>query len=482
LVQHFRSVPEYLAAFTAYAIAYLPHLTPGDIPNGLTLGSTFRPSAAALASLPVNLWRSSDWDEFKPHATFASDPATATALSLTHQQLPAEILRVVRTLDTSFLNTVPASGSPADAKPPADSDSDADGPGPDDLAQPKAEEAPAGPGTSPRLPLPDPDLLAALRSDTLLVDDLRRHLEDRGLPTVGLKGVLVGRLFEHLLAPPSPAPLVRSPSGGPASARSIVDSLTLLDQASALTNRLAATASSYPRLLSELYPDATASPGSPTPDARFLHGLVVRELDAYLNKQRSLLFALQVSARVQPGERSALAHALSSTGLETAALSLFTSQPPTRSEHPLLIVTRCLPLADLAFALLRKFFVPGSNPGSARLLEIIGTLDFVTDGEVKLADPSATFRQGSVIAVNRVSPWTGIAPTASWSVPSPKPEICDLSSPPMVGPSPGPPSPVTTRGVSWRVTSHPLSPPRPSTSSWHSSPSSHASRASPILP
>ena len=103
---------------------------------------------------------------------------------------------------------------------------------------------------------------------------------------------------------------------------------------------------------------------------------------AYLNKQVGLLYALQAAARVQPSERSALSHALSSTGLETAALSLFTGRPPARSEHPLMTVTRCLPLADLAFALLRKFFVPGSNPASAGLLKEIGERNFVHDGEI----------------------------------------------------------------------------------------------------
>ena len=52
-----------------------------------------------------------------------------------------------------------------------------------------------------------------------------------------------------------------------------------------------------------------------------------------------------------------------------------------------MIVTRCIPLADLAFALLRKFFVPGSNPASAGLLTAIGELNFVQDGEIKLAVP-----------------------------------------------------------------------------------------------
>ena len=66
---------------------------------------------------------------------------------------------------------------------------------------------------------------------------------------MGLKGELVGRLFEYLLAP-SASPLAARPSGVAPSARSIVDSVTLQHQASVLTNRLAADLSAYPRLLS----------------------------------------------------------------------------------------------------------------------------------------------------------------------------------------------------------------------------------------
>ena len=293
--------------------------------------------------------------------------------------LPKSYARAA-SLNTSFPAAGPASGSPADGKPDPDPDTDANDSDPDDHAQPKP-----GPGAPARAPLSDADLLAALRSDALRVEVLRLHLEDRGLPTVGLKGVLVGRLFEHLLAPPSPSPVVRPAGGAPTTARSIADSLALLDQASSLTNRLAAGASAYPRLLAVLYPDAAASSGTPSPDARFLHGLVVREVNAYLNKQLRLLYALQVAAQVRPGERSALAHALSATGLETAALALFSGQPPTRSEHPPMAVTRCLPLAVIGLALLRKSFVPGSNPASARLLAKLSCLSFDRGGEVELA-------------------------------------------------------------------------------------------------
>ena len=50
-------------------------------------------------------------------------------------------------------------------------------------------------------------------------------------------------------------------------------------------------------------------------------------------------------------------------------------------------VTCCLPLADIGFDLLWKFFVPGSNPASARLLTVLGRLNFARDGEVTLAVP-----------------------------------------------------------------------------------------------
>ena len=74
LVQHFRSVTEFLTAFTAYAVAHLP-LSPSDIPDGHTLGATFHLSSTALAGLPVNLWRSMEWGEYEHRrATAAVSP------------------------------------------------------------------------------------------------------------------------------------------------------------------------------------------------------------------------------------------------------------------------------------------------------------------------------------------------------------------------------------------------------------------------
>ena len=54
-VCHFRSVADFLAAFTKHVSSRLP-LTALDIPDGHSLGATFRLSPAALAGLPVNLW------------------------------------------------------------------------------------------------------------------------------------------------------------------------------------------------------------------------------------------------------------------------------------------------------------------------------------------------------------------------------------------------------------------------------------------
>ena len=57
-VRHFRSVADFLAAFTKHVSSRLP-FTALDIPNGLSLGASFRQSPAALAGLPVKLWRPS---------------------------------------------------------------------------------------------------------------------------------------------------------------------------------------------------------------------------------------------------------------------------------------------------------------------------------------------------------------------------------------------------------------------------------------
>ena len=255
-VQHFRSVDDFLVAFTAYAVA-TRRVTPSDISDGRSLGATLRLSPAALAGLPVNLWRPSDWLGCRSYALVAGDRDTAAAHSLSLLQLPTEVARAAASLDTSFLTTAPAPDSALAAKPAPDPDSDTPESDSDDRAEPK-EDAPG----AAREPLPDAALLAALKSDAPRVEELRRHLLDRGLPTVGLKGELVGRLFEHLLAPPAPSPAAR-PSGGAPSARSVVDSVTLQHHASALTTRLAGGASAFPRLLSKLYPVGDGSSDAP---------------------------------------------------------------------------------------------------------------------------------------------------------------------------------------------------------------------------
>ena len=245
-VQHFRSVDEFLVTFTACAVSHC-QITPSDVPDGRSLGATFRLSQAALAGLPVNLWRPSEWLDFRPCALVAGDRDTAAAHSLYLLQLPTEVLWAATSLDTLFLAIAPASGSPADAKPDPDPDNDASDSDSDDHAQPKADAGIPGAALGP---LPDADLLAALRSDTPRVEDLRRHLLDRGLPAVVLKGELVGRLFEHLLAPSAPPPDVR-PYGGAPSARSIADSVVLQRHASTLTNHIAGGATAFPRLLTK---------------------------------------------------------------------------------------------------------------------------------------------------------------------------------------------------------------------------------------
>ena len=80
--------------------------------------------------------------------------------------------------------------------------------------------------------------------------------------------------------------------------------------------------------------------------------MVVRELRGYLAKQVLLLWALQAAAAAAPaGASTELAHALSNSGLETAALAMLAARSPTRSEHPLLAVNSCAPVADIAFAI-----------------------------------------------------------------------------------------------------------------------------------
>ena len=86
-VQHCRSVDDFLVAFTAYAVA-TRRVTPSDISDGRSLGATLRLSPAALAGLPVNLWRPSDWLAYRSYALVAGDRDTAAAHSLSLLQLP----------------------------------------------------------------------------------------------------------------------------------------------------------------------------------------------------------------------------------------------------------------------------------------------------------------------------------------------------------------------------------------------------------
>ena len=229
-------------------------------------------------------------------------------------------------LEISFLSSGLA-GSPPYTKPAPGSDSGVPDSDTEDLAQPKAGP---GPPRAARVPLPDADLLSALRKDALLVEHLRPHLRDRSLSSVGLKGELDGRLFEYLLAP-SVCPPAPRPTGEALPARSIVDYLALQNSAPVLTNCRAAGISEYPRLISRLYPDAAGSSAPPSPDGSFLHGLLVREPDAFISKRASLLSALRSATDVPGGDppagpRSALSSALSSAGLEAAALAMPSSR------------------------------------------------------------------------------------------------------------------------------------------------------------
>ena len=106
-VQHFRSVDEFLVAFTAYAVKYC-QITPSEIPDGRSLGATFRLSPAALAGLAVNLWRPSEWLDFRPYTLVSGDRDIAAAHSLSLLQLPTKVLRAAALLDTSFLTIAPA--------------------------------------------------------------------------------------------------------------------------------------------------------------------------------------------------------------------------------------------------------------------------------------------------------------------------------------------------------------------------------------
>ena len=113
---------------------------------------------------------------------------------------------------------------------------------------------------------------------------------------------------------------------------------------------------------------------------------MVREVDAFLSKQTSLLSALQ-GAAVGLGSSSALSSALSDAGLETAAPAVLSSRSLTRSEHPLLVVLRSAPIADIAFAILRMGFVPGSNSSFGSLLHTAGRFSFASHGQVALSAP-----------------------------------------------------------------------------------------------
>ena len=217
----------------------------------------------------------------------------AAAHTLSLRQLLADVLRAAATFDTSFLRaplaTGPDGSPPALAPAPATDAPDSDT---DDLAQPKVGP---GPHRAARVPLPDAKLLSALRTDTLLVEDLRLHLWGCGLSSLGLNDELAGRLFEYRLAPSASPPASR-PSVEAPSARSIVDTVALQTSASALTSCLAARLSDYPRLLSKFYQVVDGPSVPPSPKASFLHGLVVREVYAFLSERASLLSALRGAA------------------------------------------------------------------------------------------------------------------------------------------------------------------------------------------
>mmetsp|Transcript_19384 Transcript_19384/g.43957 ORF Transcript_19384/g.43957 Transcript_19384/m.43957 type:complete len:260 (-) Transcript_19384:350-1129(-) len=89
----------------------------------------------------------------------------------------------------------------------------------------------------------------------------------------------------------------------------------------------------------------------------------------------------------EPRSSSVLSSALYDAGLETATLAVLASRSPTRSEHPLVVVLRQVPIADFAFAILRMNFVPDSNPSSESLLHTPGRLSFISYGQVAVSDP-----------------------------------------------------------------------------------------------
>ena len=114
----------------------------------------------------------------------------------------------------------------------------------------------------------------------------------------------------------------------------------------------------------------------------------------YLETQRSLLELLReaVSVAGSTTPPSALSNTLLASGIETAALTLLSARPPTRSEHPLLVILRIVPVADVALALLRKDFVPGSNPASHALLQSLAQAQFAANGRLRLSGTVATIQ------------------------------------------------------------------------------------------
>ena len=183
-----------------------------------------------------------------------------------------------------------------------------------------------------------------------------------------------------------------------------------------------------------------------------------------------------------PGPRSALSHALCSSGVETAALATLAAQSPTRSEHPLTAIARCAPIADVAFAILRKYFVPGSSPYSARPLHLLGRLTFAPHGQVELFDPVAELQ-----ATLSTCQHQGV--TVDWNrayrllvSPSPRLVTCGSGFPPTGGRFPGRPSLAPTPAPSWPATRLARFPPAPWSPLWLSSPTSPGPRTSTRAP
>ena len=91
---HFRSAADFLAAFKTHTSSRLP-LTPLDIPDGLSLGATSRLSPTALAGSPVNLWRPSEWLEYRTYAlTTYSIRLQGSAEALARDKLKTTLARL----------------------------------------------------------------------------------------------------------------------------------------------------------------------------------------------------------------------------------------------------------------------------------------------------------------------------------------------------------------------------------------------------